>query len=158
MWCADEKGLDPQKHNCLKGITTSSNSNTTCTSSMSVTHLTWLSFLSLGCLARVPNLLIDCKKTHPDWQTIFPGAHILVIDKGSISPETFLAARVHWMDSVTPVAWAMRKVLIIDSGGIAWLHLSVAVVSLCCQYGVRPFILKAYSTCALMPADQDWHL
>ena len=48
-------------------------------------------------------------------------------------------------------------ILILDSGGGSWLHVSIATVLLCHRYGAFPYILPSYTTKCLMPLDQQPH-
>ena len=52
---------------------------------------------------------------------------------------------------------SLPLILLLDSGGGTWLHLSVKFIGLCCKYNCRPRFLEAYTTRALCALDQTVH-
>ena len=78
---------------------------------------------------------------------------------GSINATIF--AEILWevlcrkgADYNAPIHESRPIVLLLDTGGGLWLHLSASFLKVCVKYNLCLYFLPAYTTKALMPLDQ----
>ena len=62
-----------------------------------------------------------------------------------------------WIWSLERGSFKDPIIILMDSGGGSYMHISVATALLCDRYNAHPFVLPAYCTKALMPLDMTPH-
>jgi hypothetical protein len=89
---------------------------------------------------------------------------IIVNSWGALDLESraFLVKRIGtamfcWIWSLERGSFKDPIIILMDSGGGSYMHISVATALLCDRYNAHPFVLPAYCTKALMPLDMTPH-
>jgi hypothetical protein len=121
-------------------------------------HVSVLGFIALDGSSQGPGVICSGKMVNTNWPVIWPGASFAVGPEGSCTTQIFAKfLKEAWLDHLSPEQLQSPKVLILDSGGGALLHLSPRIYKLFKEFQVWPYYLASYCTKALMPLDQVVH-
>ena len=160
LFVCDEKGFSQRSDNIIKGISIRSLGSKAIApeAATSWEHISVLSFSPLSGDYFEPGVIIPTARMHPVFNQLWPGATILCNPGGSNTADLFchiLEAFARKARETIPQHEAI--VLILDSGGGSWLHLSVRMVSISIKYNIRPYFLRPYLTKAICSLDQNPH-
>ena len=161
LFACDEKGLSQRADSLASGVVARHQTRraTAATANVTREHLTLTSFVSVSDRRYPVGCVVPTKTVHPDMQKMFPRSVIYPNPSGSTTAAIFsefvlqcmlLPAREH-------IASGQALVLVLDSGGGQWLHLSPRLLQLCLKHNCRLFYLPAYTTRALCPLDMNIH-
>lgn len=159
----DEKGFSQRADNLSKGVISNSlkNKASTMTSTATWEHITCTSWLPLAPLPSkvvLPcGIVVPTKGTNDTMKQIWPEACIEGNSGGSSTSSIFCLFLLKCL--IEPMRKVEEKeiLLIMDSGGGAYMHLSWQFLSLCETHRIRPYMLRGYLTRALCALDQEPH-
>ncbi len=107
-----------------------------------------------------PGVIIPFKRIHQSMEGIWPECVLYCHENGSQTAESWVSMfqrcfleplRARFPDESKPL------LLICDSGGGSWMHVSISIAVLCKRFNAFVFVLPAHCTCALCPLDQSPH-
>jgi hypothetical protein len=161
----DEKGFSQRSDTIVRGVVPNALASQARgkTAQCQWTHVTVMSFLPVEVPGELqPHLpvgvVLPTKRIPPGALETWPNSVMLCHDSGS----SFMEAHCHFVLHcfILPMRKAHPEgplVLMMDSGGGSWFHLSTSLALLCHRHGVFLFYLPAYATRALCALDQEPH-
>lgn len=160
----DEKGFSQRQDNVRKGVVSNGlRRHASCIgSTVSWEHISATSFLPLSPLPQGKTLpigvTVPTKSANDLMRQLFPEAKMQGNAGGSNTTSIFNYFVAECFEVIREVVPQHKPVvLILDSGGGSWMHLSLNFVGLCLKYNIRPYFLRAYLTRALCALDQEPH-
>ena len=159
LWAADEKGCFETTSGLKYVVSGHSGSGGTANApSVTFKHISILSLLSCSRHATPPRVVVSAQRWHPKLKQVYLEACVCKNAKGSMTSELFRqCCHEAWYENLSKELKAQRKMLLLDSGGGSWCHVSAVFVMFCVNSNVRPTLLHAYTTKALMPLHQMYH-
>ena len=162
----DEKGLSQRQDEVSKGVVPRDMRHKAAATGVKLgfSHLTICSFLPIKRHEQMSShlpvgVVVPFAGTTPDMQKAWPTACIRANQSGSISAAIFaeFVEQCWLLPMRRHVPLAQELVLICDSGGGCWLHVSPELCIVAERHRCRIFLLPAYSTKALCSLDQAPH-
>ena len=160
LFATDEKGLSERSDSVSRGVVARHQARraSALTGSTTFEHITLTSFVPLSGRRYPVGVIVSTSRERQSWQDL-KGLEVRA-NRGDGTTSAILAeftntclakpAREH-------IAPDKAIVLLLDSGGGSWVHLSGAFLRTCLQANVKPFYLPAWTTKALMPCDMNIH-
>ena len=160
VFSTDEKGISPKGVSKARCVSTSSRGrrSTFATTEVGFKHISIVGFVSLAGVSYGPGVVVSGERVDPTWSKLWDDASFAATKKGSITVDLFLQF-LHdaFVAQMPPHLQKAYKILILDSGGGALLHISVKICKFFVRWNIYPYYLKPYCTAALMSLDQRMH-
>ncbi|CAE7584857.1 unnamed protein product, partial [Symbiodinium necroappetens] len=161
----DEKGVSQRCDDVSSGVLPANmvSKAKAVTPNIGWTHLTMTSFLPLkwvdGQEPLPVGVVVPFAKVNPTMSKAWPSAVIRANPTGSTNASLFaeFVEKCYLIPMRRFVPQDLELMLIFDSGGGQWLHISSELVILLLRYKCRAYVMKPYTTGALCPLDQDCH-
>ena len=162
MFVTDEKGLSQRSDAVLKGVVPSDLKSHAAGQEPNLTwsHISILSFISLDPTVQLPvGLIAPLAKTNKTMEEAAPGCIVAASSTGSMTAAIFpVMLETCFLKPVREqIPMDEPLVILMDSSGGSWLHISIEAVLLMHRYNCHAYILPACSTKALCALDQNPH-
>ena len=160
LFATDEKGLSERSDSVSRGVVARHQARraSALTGSTTFEHITLTSFAPLSGRRYPVGVIVSTSREHDTWKNL-EGLEVRANRGGGTTSALFAEFTKVCMAKPAREHIAPDKplVLLLDSGGGSWVHLSGAFLRTCLQANVKPFFLPAWTTKAMMPCDMNIH-
>ena len=159
--CTDEKGFSERADSIVKGVIARRQATRAVAAQTATSwdHLTVTSFLPASGRVYPAGLIASTTCVHDNFKELFSTGPVYSNPGGCTTAAIFAdmvqACLAKPARQFIPESSSI--ILLLDSGGGSFLHLSPSFLLVCLRWNIKPYYLLAYTTKALMPLDMHCH-
>jgi len=158
----DEKGLSQRSDSLQRGVVPAALRSRAVGEApeLSWSHITLTSFLTLTGTPPLPvGVVTPTSRTNEEFGNVFPRAIFQANKSGSTTADifTYFFVECYCKPMRQTVDISKPLILVLDSGGGSFLHLSPRLVAAALGWNIYPYYLPGYTTKALCALDQNCH-